>query len=362
MKRNHPTSLLVVFCFLIMMSGCNPYTENNIVEEIAPVIFWSINNNPDGQLSITTLVPPLVKETKQTFTLNVDLIKQGGKEFNLKYYRELKTGQLRMLFINKELADKGIRTLINTLFTDPDVSPRLYIVLVDGSFEDYLNNQLNKQENLDYFLYRMLKHYEKYKQGDMSIVNLHEFMKQLYSPLQDPILPVFKADKDSFIYEGTALFHDDKLKTTINKMDDQIFQLLGNDQYVKLLVLPEHKLALGRVRSNVEFHLDLNTNVLHVTDRINGRLEEYQGEKDLHNQSELSSLNKDVEEYLEHQTTELLKNMQKEKVDPLQIGLLTTSPFSASMTKKEWESRWEDIKLDVQFILKVQPITTGNRR
>ena len=118
MKGNKPTGLLVIFCLLIELSGCKPYTENNIVEEIAPVIFWSIKNDPNGQLSITTVVPPLVKEKKQTFTLKVDLIKQGGKEFNLKYYRELKTGQLRMLFINKDLAEKGVRTLINTLFTD----------------------------------------------------------------------------------------------------------------------------------------------------------------------------------------------------------------------------------------------------
>lgn len=361
MQGNKPTRLLVVFCFLIMMSGCHPYTENNIVEEIAPVIFWSIKNDANGQLSITTLVPPLVKETKQTFTSKVSLIKQGGKEFNLKYYRELKTGQLRMVFINKDLANKGIRTLINTLFTDPDISPRLYIVIVDGNFESYLKNQLNIQQNLDYFLYRMLKHYEKYNQGDMSIVNLHEFMKQLYSPFQDPILPVFKADKNSFTYEGTAFFHGDQLKTTINKMDDQIFQLLGNDRYVKLLALPKQKLVLGRVRSKVEFRLDPTTNVLHVTDQINGRLEEYQGNKDLLNQSELSSLNKEVEVYLEHQTTELLKTMQKKKVDPLQIGLLTTSPIMARMTSKEWREQWEHVKLDVHFSLKVQPITTGNR-
>ncbi|WML44505.1 Ger(x)C family spore germination protein [Neobacillus sp. PS3-40] len=361
MKGYKPTSLLFVFCFLIVMSGCSPYTENNIVEEIAPVIFWSIKNDPNGQLSITTLVPPLIKETKQTFTLKVDLIKQGGKEFNLKYYRELKTGQLRMLFINKELAFKGIRTLINTLFTDPDVSSRLYIVIVDGDFEAYLKNQLSKQPSLDYFLYRMLKHYEKYNQGDMSIVNLHEFMKQLYSPFQDPILPVFKADKNNFTYEGTALFHGDKLKTTINNMDDQIFQLLGNDRYVKLLALPKQKLVLGRVRSKVEFRLDQTTKVLHVTDQINGRLEEYQGNKNLLNQSELSSLNKEVEVYLEHETTELLKNMQKEKVDPLQIGLLTTSPFFERMTSKEWKDQWENIKLDVHFSLKIQPVTTGNK-
>jgi spore germination protein len=360
MKGIKLSILLLILSFLIFMSGCNPFTENNIVEEIAPVIFWSIKGDPNGHLLMSTLVPPLVDEKKQIFTSKVDLLKQGGKAFSLKYYREMKTGQLRMVFINKNLAKKGIKTLINTLFTDPDVSPRLYIVIVDGDFEAYMKNQLDKQQNLDYFLYRMLKHYEKYNQGEMSIVNLHEFMKQLYSPLQDPILPVFKSDKDDFSYEGTGLFRGDKLKTTINELDDQIFQLLGNDHYLKLLVLPKQKVILGRVQSRMNFTLDQHSGVLNVTDKIDGRIEEYHGNKNLLDNKELSDLNKEIEAYLEKEATGLLKAMQKEKVDPLQIGMLTRSPFVQPVTDQEWKNQWENLKFNVHFSLRDQPLTTGN--
>ncbi|WEG14676.1 Ger(x)C family spore germination protein [Pullulanibacillus sp. KACC 23026] len=361
MKGIKPAIFFAVFCLFLFDSGCSPFTENNIIEEIAPVIFLSVKNDPSGQLLLTTLVPPLEDETKQSFSSTVKLIKQGEKEFNLNYYRELKMGQLRMVFINKNLASDGIRPLINTLFTDPSISPRLYIVVVDGNFEAYLKNQLEKQQNLDYYLYRMLKHYEKYNQGDMSIVNLHQFMKQLYSPLQDPILPVFKANGERLSYDGTALFDGDKLKTTIHEMDDQLFQLLGNDRYVKLFALPKQQLVLGQVRSKVNCRLDVKTNVLHVTDQISGRLEEYQGNEDLLNQNELSSLTKEIEMSLEHQTTALLEKMQKEHVDPLQFGLLTTSPISPRMTTKQWKEQWENTKIDVHFSLKIQPITTGNK-
>jgi spore germination protein len=360
MNRMSPFILLFILICLLATSGCAPYTENNIVEEIAPVIFWSIKSNPNGELSISTLVPALVEEKKQVYTAKINLLKEGGEKFNIKYYRELKAGQLRMVFINKNVAKKGIKTLINTLFTDPDISPRLFIVIVDGDFETYLQNTLEKEQNLDYFLYRMLKHYQKYNQGEMSIVNLHEFMKQLYSPLQDPILPVFKANANEFSYKGTALFRGDKLETTIDGMNNDIFQLLGNDHYLKILVFSKQKVVLGRVRSRVNFSLKPTSGVLNVTAKISGRIEEYQGNQKILDQEGLAALNKNLEAFLENQTTAILKMMQKEKVDPLQIGMLTRSPFHQPMTDQEWKKQWENLKFNVKYSIRDQPLTTGN--
>jgi spore germination protein len=341
--------LWVMLCSALLMAGCSPYMENNTIEEIAPVIFWSINDGGDGQLQISTLVPPLTKEKKRLLTLNVELLKQGRKDFNLIYYRELKAGQLRMVLINEELAKKGIVSLINTLSTDPDISQRLYVVIVQGNFEDYLKNQLDKQENIDYFLYRMFKHYEQKNQGEMTIVNLHQFLKKLYSPYSDPILPVFKAGKDHFTYEGTALFRDDKMIATVRNMDDQVMQLIDNDHYLKLLSIPSLSVALGHVRSKVHIELKRNKSTISITTDLIGILEEYRGDKNLGDHKELAILNREIESYLEKQTKEMLEKMQKWKVDPLQLGTLTLKPFMKPISEKEWSSDWEAMKIEVNF-------------
>ncbi len=137
--------------------------ENNRIEEIAPVIFWSIEEAGDGRLKVSTLIPPLIKENKQMLTHKVDLQREAHKAFNLSYYREVKTGQLRMLFISEGLARKGVSTLINTVMADPNISQRLYLVIFKGNFEEYIRNELDSQPNVDYFLYRMFKHYEEKK-------------------------------------------------------------------------------------------------------------------------------------------------------------------------------------------------------
>lgn len=282
---------------ILWTTGCSPFVENNTIEEIAPVIFWSLNEGGDGKIQISTMVPPLVREKKRIFTLKVDLQKQGGKEFNLIYYRELKPGQLRVVVINEELAKKGILSLISTLLVDPDISQRLYLVISRGNFDEYMRNQLDKQENLDYFLYRMLKHYESSNQGEMSILNLHQFKNKLFSPYADPFLPVFEVNTNDFFYKGTALFRHDKLINTITLMDDQIFQLIDNDHYLKLFPIPSADVTLGHVRSDVDVVVDPHFQSVTLKVGLTGRIEEYRGNKNLHNRADLSKLHQDIEHY-----------------------------------------------------------------
>jgi spore germination protein len=353
--------LLAMLSCIVLTTGCSPFVENNMIEEIAPVIFWYIDDGGEGKLKMSTLVPPLIKEKKRLLSLQVDLLKQGGKEFNLKYYRELKTGQLRMVLINEELAKKGIVPLINTLVSDPDISQRLYLVIVKGNFDDYIKNQLEKQAELDYFLYRLFKHYEKNNQGEMSVVNLHQFMERLYSPLSDPFLPVFEVGKESFTYEGTAFFSNDKLVATVKNMDDQIFQLIDNNRYLKLLPIPALSVTMGHVRSNAHLEWNRNYSSISIKVDLSGNIEEYLGDKNILDPKELASLNKEVESYMEEQTTKLLTKIQQWKVDPLQLGNLSLSPFSKPITKKEWKSYWEQMKINVDYRLHILPLSSVNQ-
>lgn len=344
-------SVMLILSSILLFAGCAPFDENNIIEETSPVIFWSMKSTGNGQLIVSTLVPPLTSESKHLISLKVDLLKQGVKNFNLKYFRELKNGQLRILFINKNVAKKSVLSIFNTVLIDPEVTPRLYPVIVDGNFEDYISNNLKENPFLDYYIYRMLKHYEEYKQGEMSIVTLHDFMKRKYSQLATPILPVFKATKNNFTYEGTAFFRQQRLTVTATKMDDQIFQLLAHDHYLKVLALPKFSVSLGKVRSNVDKRLNENANELSVNVHLTGRISEYRGKKNLNDSSVFRAFNHELESYLEKRTKNFLKKMQKNGVDPLGIGNLTISPMSKKLSHKEWMMKWKKLTIKVHYQL-----------
>lgn len=240
--------LLLIF---LMMSGCSSLTaKSNTVEEITPIILLYLDQQQNGQLRISTIIPPLKKEKKNLISVNSALVKEGRYWLNHKYYREIKSGQLRMVFVSDTLARKGLLDVINSQLLDPEISDRVYLAVVEGNMIDYLNKQLEqKQEQIDFYLYRMLSHYEQQK--ELTITNLKQFMESLYDPYADPITPLFAVTNDEFEYQGTALFQDDRLAGAIRQSDDAYFQILFRKKsHHKVIPLTALDTTLGEVYSS----------------------------------------------------------------------------------------------------------------
>ncbi|WP_274655611.1 Ger(x)C family spore germination C-terminal domain-containing protein [Paenibacillus humicola] len=350
-------SITLVGSVVLSSTGCSPLPEKNIIEELAPVVFWSIDKGNEGKIKITTLVPPLTSENKQMLSLQVRLLKQEREKFNFNYYRELKLGQMRILFINKEIAKRGIDWLLNSILLSPDISQRLFLVIIDGDLTAYITNHLKQQNNLDYYFYRMLKHYKEQDKGEIAVMNLHQFMKRLYSTYSYPVLPVFRANKTNLVYEGTALFKGDKLIAVINQIDNHILQLMHKKHNLITLAIPGLSVSLGNIHANVRKKMNADHTSLSINVDLSSRIEEYHGEYNLFDAERMEDLSTKIEVYLQKQTTELFKQMQKWKVDPLQIGLLTQSPFSRPISSDDWDRQWEQMHVHVEYHLHIQPLT-----
>lgn len=140
-------------------------------------------------------------------------------------------------------------------------------------------------------------------------------------------------------------------------MDDQVYQLIGNDHYLKFLPLPELSIVVGHIRSEVKMKLNQKYTSLSVKVNLTGRIEEYRGEKNVLNQKELLKINQDIETYLEKQTIDLLKKMQEWEVDPLKIGTKTLTPFSKPLSDKEWLDKWSKMDIKVEYQLLLEPLS-----
>lgn len=353
---------LILLLMTLWLSGCAPFTENNMIEEISPISFLSISKGDEGKVKVSTILPPLSKENKSIMSQEVSLLKEGVQKYNLHFYQEIKFGQMRMMVISEELGKEGIMSIINVLLTDPDIPLRIYLVIVKGNFEEYLKSQLNKDQNFDYSFYRMLKHYEEKNQGELTVVNLHEFKNLLYTPYSDPFLPVFNIQEDGVSYEGTALFQDDKLVETISSFDDRIFQLINNNHFLEVLPIPKFEVVLGHVKSKTIVDIDSSYSSMTYTVNIDTRIEEYRGEKQLFDPKELENMKKDIETHLEKQTHELVKKMQELKVDPLQLGIQTKRPFSKPLEEKKWIEMFEKMDIKIKYNINIDPLTDANSK
>jgi spore germination protein len=350
-------TILLIGC-LCFLTGFSPFADQNTVEEIAPVTFLAVKQGEEkGSLTVATLVPPIMNEEKQFFSTQVRLLKQSRRQFNLKYYREIRFGQLRMLFIDEQIAKTGIVNLMDTLLTDPEVSPRLFLVVFKGDFEAYAKKQMQKQKDLDYYLYRMFKHYEKENQGEITVTNIHEFMEKTYTPYSDPYMPIFNVDKNSFSYEGTGFFSNGKLKGQTDKEQDQFFLLLSKSKFLKNVVIEPLDVSLGEVHAIVKKQVNLKDHTVVLKIQYRGRIDEYRGSKDLNSQADFYELTDEIKNYLEEGTVSLLKTFQELGVDPLEIGRQTLTPASKSMSAEEWLTFWKSAKIKVDCSIELEPLT-----
>ena len=120
---------------------------------------------------------------------------------------------------------------------------------------------------------------------------------------------------------------------------------------MKFFSIIELDVVIGHLRSRVNVDLDKNLSQVTINVKLNGRIEEYQGNKNILNGNELMQLQQEIETELEMKTTDLIKKMQELKVDPLQIGTHTLSPFSKPVSEKVWLAAWEKMKIKVNYQL-----------
>lgn len=343
---------------LFATPGCSS-RDYNIIEEIAPIILWTIDQGQDGMLEISLLVPPLGKEEKKMITLHTDLLKEGKKEFNRSYHRELKTGQKRVLFISEEFARQGMQPIIDTILADPKLSMRLYLAVYRGDLQGYLQKKIKKDPLIDYYIYRNFKHYESRSPGEMTVVNLHQFMKNFYSPLADPVLPVFQADQNNLTYEGTGLFRTDKLVSVLSRTEEQMFQLQYKNHRLQDLSLPELSVNVSDVHAKSDWKVDRKQTRVTINTEIRCRIEEYHGKKDLLDPAQLDELNRNIGAYMDKQTVSLFKKMQELKVDPLNMGSYASGAFQSRIERKDWQKEWPQMKVEVHYKTFMEPLTNS---
>ncbi|MRX74188.1 Ger(x)C family spore germination protein [Bacillus lacus] len=350
--------LIILLSLICLLSGCSFTNQKNTVEEIAPVTFLTVKEGEDkGNIAVSTLVPPALDEERQFFSAEVKLLEQARKEFNMKYYREIRLGQLRVLFIDEKIANSGIVSLIDMLLTDQEVSHRVFLVVTKGDIESFVNKQMKKQKDLDYYLYRMLKHYERDNQGEITVTDIHEFMEKFYTPFSDPFIPVFNMEEDHFNYEGTGLFRNGKLVGQIDKEQDQFFQLLSPSKSLKNMVIDPLDVSLGEVRSKVETQVNLANNTVTLKVHYRGNIDEYHGKESLDSKESFYQLIDEIESYLKEENVSLLKKFQELKVDPLEIGRQATTPISKPMSEEDWRKFWESANIKVECHLQLEPLS-----
>lgn len=345
MRRIGYLFLIVQVAFL---SSCSK--SNNIVEEIAPTILYFFEKGQNEKYKVSTMVPPIKKEKRTLLTTEETLLKDMNSKLDTRYFRDVKDGQLKLVFFSEDLAkEEGIKDIINALYLDPYISDRIFLGIIDGDF----NKLLEENSEIDYLLYREMRHNQD--RGEIIVSDLHQFLKAVNSKFSDPYLPYFKMKEKHLEYNGVALIKDFKMVNHLTLFESKIFGFLLDDvQYHEVLPLQNLLVSIGLVNSKVNIKMNEKKKTLNLTLELRGIINEYQGERDLSKKKVQQELQKEIDAELQKESLTLLKTFQMNQIDPLQLGLHTKNIFSQTYQENEWEEAWPqyNIKMDVDLYIK----------
>lgn len=348
MKR---TIILICIMLGTVLTGCGIVPKTNVIEEISPSIVIYVDRNEEGKLVQIALIPTSSEESIKYLTTDVDIMKEARNNFSRKFYRAMKSGQMRIVMISKQIAETGIFPIMNTLVLDREIGGRVFIAIVDGNFLHYIKHHFTVKPDLplEMYLYKMFAHYERH--GEYTTTNLHQFLESFYSPYADPVIPLFKAEHETLSYYGTALLQGDRMVAYINELEDVFYQLLKQRSAIqKVTPLPDLQLSIGALTS--KSHISISSDqTVHIKLHLRGRIEEYQGDYNLMVYEEAEALREKIESYFEENLEHFIAKLQKLDVDPLRIGERTLTIGKRTYTEKQWREQWKKAptKVEVEF-------------
>jgi spore germination protein len=315
---------------------------------------------------------PMTKSATKVITALAKTSKGIRQAENLESDQRLVSGQLRSVVYSRELAQKGLIQLVDTLNRDAEIGNMVYLTIADQSASEILKIEQNKKNiiNLGTYMYYLIK---QNVEGEQIISpTLQEFNHNYYDIGKDPVLPILKVNNNDVIISGVGLFKGDRLvdelkpgqlfylKILIDKFKagtqeigfkkNQLKKIfIKNENYTKKPIYSKTYISIDNIRSNTKIILVDKENLRFKVDiKLDSRLLEMTEALDLSKPASVKFLEKEVDKAMKKNVEDLLTHFKKLDIDPIGIGNEYEAHLRGrSMTKEEWKKKYSEATFDV---------------
>ncbi|UOE53499.1 Ger(x)C family spore germination protein [Cytobacillus oceanisediminis] len=347
---------------ILLLSGCS-LLPTNIVNEVGMIQAVGYDFADEGGIIGSVAIPIFKKDKSSTEVKSA--FGHSSKEIRTKLTTEthfrLVSGQLRIALYGKDLAERGINDIIDTLNRDPFIGSIVQLAIVDGEAKDVLNLNKDKNDNISIYLQEMLDQNMEF--GQLPKTNLQTFLFQLFQIGQDPYLPIIKNVNGSIRITGMAFFKYDKYITSIPMEDVYIFKTLlkknrSNGQQTFMLENGD-KVVLETLYSNPEYKVKIvhGRPEFTINLKMSTKLQEFSSSKKQRQSFDKKKYQKEVEQEVEKKAVTLLTQFKEQLVDPLGLGAKYKEHFRA-FDEKQWDMYYPEVKVSVKANVEIQQTGT----
>ncbi|MDT9024404.1 MULTISPECIES: Ger(x)C family spore germination protein [Rossellomorea] len=366
------TTMLLLLCFSsCFLSSC---VETRYLEKLGLITAVGYDQADDEKITGTMVLyqfNPAMQDVEKVLISKSKTSKGIRLSQNLETDHKLVSGQLRITVYGRELAEKGISHLVDTLERDSSIGNMVYLTIADTTAEQILNYQMTERpSNMGTYLYNLVR--QNVESETLVSPTLQEFITDYGSVGKDPILPLLKASDGKVGVDGFALFTRDKFIKEIKK--DKIFFIrslmedynagsveveLPLEKFEPYLTSPHLRqekdkvyIMIDSIKSSHKIKTEKKaTPSFEVKLKIESRLLEMSEEMKLSDPKALRLLEDEIGDYIEKNIKEMILMLQEQGTDPIGFGMEYKSIRGHEDLSRE---KWDKLYKDASFHVKVE--------
>ncbi|HBU82134.1 MAG TPA: Ger(x)C family spore germination protein [Paenibacillus sp.] len=321
-------TLIVTLAMLLLLPGC--WDTKDINKQYLPVVM-GVGKGATEKYKIILQIPDasgktqiLEKESK-SISKAIDLMRTDSE-------KSIELVHLRLLLIDKQVAEQGIENIINFAVRANDISIKGLVGVIDGDFEKTMYHQISPTPEIS--------SYDFFSQDagwtpNQSIVRIWEAYQNQNSYTEDMAIPMLKnGERTLFTFRGTAVMREDRMVGTLSKEETLLFNLFKGKytggtievaQNTSVLIQDahiKHQTRWSEKGPSIQTNVVLDVEITESPEgKGNGIIE------------------KEMQEQLSQQFNKTVRKIQSFKSDVLGIGMIFRPQLSEERLK-EWKTKW----------------------
>ncbi|WP_036681927.1 Ger(x)C family spore germination protein [Paenibacillus tyrfis] len=351
-------------------AGC---LQTRVLERLGMVIAAGYDEAPGDKILGTSVLyemDPGAKERSNVITSTAFTSKGLRYSNNAESRKKLTSGQLRVVVYHEDLARKGLTQLVDTMMRDPEIGTGIYLAVSKGRAFDLMTRRYPEISNIGEYLFQSIR--QNVESEEMISPILHEFIRDLYSPGKDPVLPYIVQKNNEIILYGAALFRGDQMVGTLPLR--KIFYLrLLRDRFrsgmTEIGISPEALGSIGSpskgqkqvylvfdsVKSESRIRLtDAKQLAFTVQVHMSGRLQEISSPVNLRNRQVIELLEREASKAVQANAMAFIEKTQRLNVDPVGFGEKYRAQHRGTgLTLNKWKQLYPKAKVSVEVSTKI---------
>lgn len=361
------SKIIVAVMCMFMLTGC---WDQKIYERIGFVLELGVEKGQNRDLLVTSIIPVIGGDAKNATDLlmvEANSIMHAIDTNNRLSGKLLLGGRIQQLLFSDEIAEKGIRNIMNVMNRDTQNPLLAYVVVVEGSPRDLMKKELSfkNKPRPGMYINQLIK--ADIEHAYVPDTKVYDFDIDSFKKGKDPMAPLVKLRRDGIEAMGSALFSGDKMVGKVGIRETKLLICMQNKQQEDLRFHfnnlgnmggsgnGEHTMSasLKLKKRKIKVSIKNNKPVVNISLDFDASVNEYKWDKTDEPKTK-KSLEEIISKDVKASGDKTLKYTQKVGSDPVGIGEIVRTKYNSYWKSVDWKKAYKtaEIHFDSKVTIK----------